>query len=137
MAGKQQTLTPIEHDLASAEREISSAWNDCEKLEKYGLEFGRVCYEWQQKLRAQGSRTGGGLRPILDKVGIPKSTAYWWIGRYMESEGLRGNRTTRQHHLRRSVDEPAETVHCPQGRSPAAFLDELLWRGIKKYAIDV
>ena len=31
---------------------------------------------------------GGELSPILDSIGIPKSTAYWWIDRYKESVGL-------------------------------------------------
>src|ERR1035437_2250700 len=30
------------------------------------------------------SELGLGLRPILDKVRIPHSTAYWWIDRYKE-----------------------------------------------------
>lgn len=68
--------------VAAAEREVAAAWK---KVRRYGLEFGRVRYECQQKFKAQGSRNGRGLRPILDKVGIPRSTAYFWIDRYLAS----------------------------------------------------
>jgi hypothetical protein len=83
--------TPIvttECDLSAAEGQIRSAWSTYKETEKYGLEFGRVCCEWRDKLRAQG-RKGQGLRPMLDKVGIPRSTAYWWMDRYEVSIGAR------------------------------------------------
>ena len=57
--------------------------------EKHGLDFGRLCYEYREKYSAQGSRTGGGLRPMLEKVGIPSSTAYFWIERYELVIGVR------------------------------------------------
>lgn len=36
--------------------EIKAAW---QKTEKYNLEFGKVCYEWRNKFKAQGFRKRG------------------------------------------------------------------------------
>ena len=73
---------------AIAEQEIRAAWDAYRVVEKHGLEFGRVCWEWQQRFvtteRGLNAK-GKGLRPILDSIGIPKSTAYFWIDRYKES----------------------------------------------------
>ena len=76
-------------ELELAENEIRCAWHQYQRVEKYGLAFGRVLFECQQKFSKQGSRTGLGLRPMLDKVGIPHSTAYWWISRYKDYAGLK------------------------------------------------
>jgi hypothetical protein len=67
--------------------EIKAAW---QKIEKYNLEFGKVCCEWRDKFRAQGFRKeGDGVSPILDELGIPKSTAYFWIFKYEVSIGAK------------------------------------------------
>ena len=80
-------LTPSE--IGEFEQELQSAWNAYQKMtEKHGLELGRVCHELRVKFKAQGKK-GQGLRPILDKVGIPRSTAYWWMERYEINAGLR------------------------------------------------
>jgi hypothetical protein len=72
-----------------AKKEIRTAWRKCRSLERYGLSFGRTCYKWQQKFAEQGQRVEGrGVSPILDKLKIPKSTAYFWIKRYKISVGL-------------------------------------------------
>jgi hypothetical protein len=69
-----------------AKREIEVAWVHAGKLSHdEGIELGRVCHKWQTQFSAQGSRKGLGLRPILDEVGIPPSTAYFWIGRYKDA----------------------------------------------------
>ena len=49
---------------------LRAAWALCQQTERYGLEFGKLCYELQQEHTAQGSRTGGGLRATLHDVGI-------------------------------------------------------------------
>src|SRR5271157_572074 len=60
--------------------EIKAAW---QRIEKYNLEFGKVCCEWRDKFKAKGFRKeGDGVSPILDELGIPKSTAYWWMNQY-------------------------------------------------------
>ena len=69
-----------------AEAEISAAWRNYQQTEKYGIEFGRVCCEWRDKLKAQGKK-GHGLIPMLEQVGIPTSTAYWWMDRYEVATG--------------------------------------------------
>lgn len=76
----------------SVETRILIAWKKYQRTEKYGLAFGKVCYEWQHKFKVRGFRgdaKGEGIRPILDRCGIPHSTAYWWIDRYKESIGLK------------------------------------------------
>jgi N6-adenosine-specific RNA methylase IME4 len=70
----------------TAEKEILLAWRQYQRVEKYGLAFGKVCYRWQQKLAERGQRVKGrGVVPILEQLDIPISTAYWWIARYKES----------------------------------------------------
>lgn len=67
----------------TAEQQIQAAWRTYQSVERHGLEFGQVCYEWQQKLAERGQRVKGrGVVPILEQLGIPISTAYYWIGRY-------------------------------------------------------
>lgn len=83
------TVAVVRQAPSKAEQNIAAAWKAYRETEKYGLRFGKVCCEWRDEFGAQGSRTGGGLRPILDKVGIPKSTAYWWMEQYEISIGVK------------------------------------------------
>jgi len=74
--------------------EIKAAW---QKIEKYNLEFGKVCCEWRDKFKARGFRKeGDGVSPILDKLGIPKSSAYFWMFRYEVSIGVKTARPEKQ-----------------------------------------
>jgi hypothetical protein len=74
--------------------EIKAAW---QKTEKYNLEFGKVCYEWRNKFKAQGFRKeGDGVCAILDKLRIPRSTAYFWMNKYEISIGLKPARPTKE-----------------------------------------
>jgi hypothetical protein len=73
---------------------IKAAW---QKIEKYNLEFGKVCCEWRDKFKAQGFRKeGDGVSPILDELGIPKSTAYWWMNKYEISIGAKTAKPERE-----------------------------------------
>jgi hypothetical protein len=67
-------------------QELRQAWQNSER---HNLEFGRICYKWRERLSSQGSRSNEGLRPYLDEVGIPASTAYYWIERYEISIGAK------------------------------------------------
>ena len=67
-------------------QELRQAWQNSER---HNLEFGRVCYKWREHLSSQGSRSNEGLRPYLDEVGIPASTAYYWIEKYEISIGTK------------------------------------------------
>lgn len=70
-----------------ARTEIKAAW---QKIEKYNLEFGRVCCEWRDKFKARGFRKNGdGVVPILEKLNIPASTAYFWMNKYELSIGVK------------------------------------------------
>ena len=52
--------------------------------------FGKVCCEWRDKFKAKGFRKeGDGVSPILDELGIPKSSAYYWMFRYEVSIGAK------------------------------------------------
>jgi hypothetical protein len=74
---------------------IRVAWENLKKTEKYGLEFGKVCYEWQQKLKTVGGvgNKGKGIVPTLEQLSIPESTAYWWIDRYKIAANLKQEKT--------------------------------------------
>jgi|SRR5208282_525088 len=74
-----------EQCLASARKEIGSAWRGCQKLEKMGAEFGKKCYVWQEKLRNRGLN----ICAIWKELNIPRQTAYRWIETYLEAEGLK------------------------------------------------
>jgi len=74
-----------EQCLASARKEIGSAWKGCQKLEKRGVEFGKRCYVWQEKLRNQGLS----ICALWKELNIPRQTAYRWIETYLETEGLK------------------------------------------------
>jgi hypothetical protein len=79
-------------DPPIAEFEIRQAWEKYQTLEHHGLAFGKVCYEWRAKSEVvQGGTT---FRKTLDKLGIPKSTAYYWISRYEESAALQQKKKT-------------------------------------------
>jgi hypothetical protein len=73
--------------------ELRQAWQACEK---HSLEFGKVCHKWRERLSAQGSRSNAGLRPYLDEVGIPASTAYYWIEKYEISIGAKEEKPKKQ-----------------------------------------
>src|ERR1019366_755774 len=83
------TLTPYDTQKTykqMAIEELRQAWQICEK---HSLTFGKVCYKWRERLSAQGSRNNAGLRSYLDEVGIPASTAYYWIKQYEVSIGTK------------------------------------------------
>ncbi len=84
------SATPIiEKAEVRAEQAIESAWKAYQTTAKYGMAFGKACFDFQQRFAEQGQRVKGqGVSPILDKLEIPKSTAYWWIARYKEAEGI-------------------------------------------------
>jgi hypothetical protein len=67
--------------------EIKAAW---QKIEKYNLDFGKVCCEWRDQFKAKGFRKeGDGVIPILEQLSIPTSTAYFWMNKYEISIGVK------------------------------------------------
>ena len=99
-------------DTRIAEREISLAWGKYKQTEKHGLEFGEVCYRWQQKLATKSGvgNKGKGLYPTLDTLNIPHSTAYWWIDRYKESVGLKDRKEEKPEY--ETPPEHLQAVHA-------------------------
>lgn len=83
-------IAVIEENSVDAFEEIKTAWTNCKQAEKHGLEFGRICYEWQTKFKTVGGvgNKGKGIHAIWQKLSIPPSTAYRWIDAYMESQGI-------------------------------------------------
>jgi len=81
----------IELHAGAAEREISAAWRAYQKTEMAGLDLGKICCEWRDKLKSKGgyNTKGKGLVQLLDELSIPRSTAYWWINRYELSIGVK------------------------------------------------
>jgi len=74
--------------------EIKTAW---QKTERYNLEFGKVCCEWRDKFKAKGFRKeGDGVCAILDKLRIPRSTAYFWMNKYEVSIGAKTARPEKE-----------------------------------------
>lgn len=72
------------------------AWENYRiKAEPLGLAFGQRLYELRKDISAQG-RDGEGLCAWLDKVKIPRSTAYYWIQRYEISIGEREPKEEKQ-----------------------------------------
>ena len=85
-----------EIDIAAARHSLTVAWASYRQSTirhfRQGLDFGRVCYEWRTKYKAQASRKGKGFNHLLGTIGIPKTTAYRWIRRYEMKNGLRAER---------------------------------------------
>jgi hypothetical protein len=74
--------------------EIKAAW---QRIEKYNLEFGKVCCEWRDKFKARGFRKqGDGVVPCLEYLGIPTSTAYFWMNKYEISIGVKPARPSKE-----------------------------------------
>ncbi len=69
---------------------IRKAWAAYQPTERYGFAFGQAIYECGLRFATCGGvgNKGKGIRPMLDQLNIPKSTAYWWRKRYMVSVGL-------------------------------------------------
>ena len=84
-------------DIPTARHSLTVAWASYQQSTiqhfRQGLDFGRVCYEWRVKYKAQGSRKGKGFDHLLETIGIPKTTAYRWIRRYEMKNGLRAKET--------------------------------------------
>ena len=83
-------------DVSAARYALNIAWISYKQstIRHYreGIDFGRVCYEWRAKYRAQGSHNGKGFDHLLESIGIPKTTAYRWIRHYEMRGGLRAKR---------------------------------------------
>ena len=88
-------------DVAAARHSLSHAWASYRQSAiqhfRHGLEFGRVCYDWRTRYKAQGSRKGKGFDHLLKTLGIPKTTAYRWIRHYEMRNGLRAMRNEVQY----------------------------------------
>jgi hypothetical protein len=89
--GVQIAIVESAEDRAAFER-LSAAWTAYRRAtEKHGLEFGKVCCEWRDEHKAQGSHRGLGFEQVCTKLQIPRRTAYWWIKQYEISTGRKAD----------------------------------------------
>jgi len=79
--------------IGVATAEIAKTW---ESARTKGLEFGKTCAEWEQKLGAEE------LLGIYKNLAIKPSDAKWWVDRYWESTGIKKAKQERRVHR----DEP-------------------------------
>ena len=86
----------LHFDVSAAQDELGAAWllyrQSTIRHYRAGLDFGRTCYEWREKYKAQGSHKRRGFDHLLENIGIPKTTAYRWIGYFEIKSGLRTKR---------------------------------------------
>jgi hypothetical protein len=80
-----------EQVVAAAKKDLQAAWGECQKSEKRCLEFGRKCYDWQEKLR----KVHVPITKIWGDLNIPRQNAYRWIQAHLEAEGLKPARPDR------------------------------------------
>lgn len=74
-------------DKKAAKAEIQIAW---ENHKRNGMEFGRVCYEWTQRVaKSKGGHgsAGRGLSEILRVLGIDRYVFDYWLKKYECSIG--------------------------------------------------
>lgn len=67
--------------------DLASKWVLCKQAERYGLEFGKACYEW--KLKLDLSDTSFVLADVLKELEIPEEAGYRWLSVYMASESIK------------------------------------------------
>lgn len=86
----------------------------------YGLEFGRLCYNFRERTkRPDGFRvsceTQSSFDATLDRLNVPRATAYRWITRYEESIGVRKPKVT---------EKPVQSVQeVPEPQEPQPLVD--------------
>lgn len=87
----QSNAAIIEKAEVRATKEIRDTWGSYQKIgAKLGLDFGRACYNWQQKfggIKTQGQK-GQGLRSKLIDLKIPYATAWHRMMEYKEAAGI-------------------------------------------------
>jgi len=108
-----------------AASEALSAWEAYRtKAEPLGLSFGQKLYVLREELSAQGV-DGQGLCAWLDKVSIPRSTAYYWIHRYEESIGEREVKPKTKWVRALNAPEPTPVPRptSEPATAPSAFLE--------------
>jgi hypothetical protein len=67
---------------------LQMGWDTYRKnAEPTGLFFGKLCYDYRAS--SEVVRGGTSFQSTLVELGIPKTTAYFWMGRYEESIGER------------------------------------------------
>jgi hypothetical protein len=88
---KGKYIPQVEHAkvLNSLTAAVRITWGQYQVTEHHGLEFGHAVYELRRRFGSGGGNgsAGTGLVQVLDTLNIPRSTAYYWLGRYQISIG--------------------------------------------------
>jgi hypothetical protein len=71
------------------ETQIKTAW---ENVKKDGKKFGGLLCEYRDSVKAQG-RKGHGFVQLLDKLAIPRSTAYYFMDLYEDKKTKKSKKT--------------------------------------------
>jgi hypothetical protein len=79
-----------------------------QSLRKHGLEFGRLCYNFRKRSKVVSGGTT--FDSTLDKLDIPRSSAYRWIARYEESIGVRPAPKVEKKPVQSALPEPAVSL---------------------------
>jgi hypothetical protein len=84
----QNVASVIENEGTRVEQRLEAAWSKYQPTEKYGMAFGKICFEIHAAIEGTQGKKGQGWRPLLERQKIPFSTANFWERRYKESEGI-------------------------------------------------
>lgn len=71
----------------SAKAEIIPAWEKCKQTEKYGIEFGKICFKWREKLIYDDSLYR--VEDLWKELNIPEGSGRRWLSAYMKSEDIK------------------------------------------------
>ena len=79
-------MPTLECDIAVVKQDLLKKWHQCRRAEKYGLEFGKACYAWRQKLIQTGSTTT--LEDVWKDLKITDDAGNRWLSVYMKANGI-------------------------------------------------
>lgn len=75
--------TPDSALVEQAKRELQVAWNDYQQVKPVCIQFGHVCYDWQQKLKTTE------LTQVWAELGIKEVEALREMDSYLDSIGVK------------------------------------------------
>jgi hypothetical protein len=101
--------------------ELTRAWGEYQTVERKGLAFGQRLYE----LRAHSEVVQGGttFTSSLDKAGIPRRTAHYWIQNYEVSIGVREEKVVKDASVVQA-EQPTTSGEVPYRTEPLAPTSE-------------
>jgi len=104
-------------------QELRAAWSEYQTVERKGLAFGQRLYE----LRANSEVVQGGttFTSSLDKAGIPRRTAHYWLQNYEVSIGVRQEKEEKVKDASVvQAEQPTTSGEVPYRTEPLAPISE-------------